>query len=94
MRRLETAFDRAGRILVPSRVVFAEAGETLSRLPLGAGYDMRGTQSIVNHILIALSARSIGSIVVTQNERDYRAIERIKRFRLSVVESPGRARLR
>ena len=31
------------------------------------------------------AARSIGATVVTQNERDYRAIERIRSFRLTVL---------
>jgi hypothetical protein len=32
-------------------------------------------------VLIALSARSIGATVVTQNERDFRAIQTIRPFR-------------
>ena len=86
VRRLETAFAKAGRILTPTPAVFAEAGETLRSLRVRAGYDIRGSHSMANDVLIALSARSIGGIVVTQNERDYRAIERVKRFRLHVVK--------
>ena len=85
VRRLETAFERAGRILAPSKALFAEAGDTLRRLQIEAGYNIGGSHSIANDVLIALSARSIGATVVTQNERDYRAIERIRSFRLTVV---------
>ena len=85
VRRLETAFERAGRILAPSKALFAEAGDTLRRLQIEAGYNIGGSGSIANDVLIALSARSIGATVVTQNERDYRAIERIGSFRLTVV---------
>jgi predicted nucleic acid-binding protein len=35
--------------------------------------------------LIALSARSIGATVVTQNERDYRAIQAVRPFRLVIA---------
>jgi len=85
VRRLETAFERAGRILAPSRALFAEAGDTLRRLQVEAGYNIGGSHSIANDVLIALSARSIGATVVTQNERDYRAIERVRSFRLTIV---------
>jgi len=85
VRRLQTAFARAGRILAPSREVFAQAGDALRRLQVEAGYDLRRSHSIVNDVLIAMSARSIGATVVTRNERDYRAIARIRPFRLAVV---------
>ena len=85
LQRLETAFERAGRILTPSQVLFAEAGDTLRRLQVEAGYHVDGSHSIANDVLIALSARSIGATVLTRNERDYRAIERITPFRLTVV---------
>ena len=85
VQRLQTAFERAGRILTPSQVLFAEAGDTLRRLQVEAGYRIGGSHSIANDVLIALSARSIGGTVVTQNERDYRAIERIRSFRLTIV---------
>jgi predicted nucleic acid-binding protein len=85
VQRLETAFERAGRILAPAKALFAEAGDTLRRLQIEAGYNIGGSHSIANDVLIALSARSIGAIVVTQNERDYRAIEGIRPFRLTIV---------
>ena len=84
LQRLETSFERAGRILTPSRAVFADAGDTLRQLQ-ATGYSLGGSHGVANDVLIALSARSIGAIVVTQNERDYRAIERVKRFRLAIV---------
>lgn len=85
VQRLEVAFERAGRILTPSRALFSEAGDTLRRLQGEAGYNIGGSRSIANDVLIALSARSIGATVVTRNERDYRAIERIRPFRLTIV---------
>jgi predicted nucleic acid-binding protein len=82
---LETAFERAGRILTPSQALFTQAGDTLRRLHVEAGYNIGGSHSIANDVLIALSARSIGAAVVTQNERDYRAIEKIRSFGLIIV---------
>lgn len=86
LQRLQASFERAGRILTPSHAVFAEAGDALRKLQAEVGYNIGGSHSIANDVLIALSARSIGAIVVTQNERDYRAIERVKRFRLTIVQ--------
>ena len=85
VQRVESAFARAGRILVPSPAVFAEAGDTLRRLHIQRGFHLETNHSIVNDVLIALSARSIGAEVVTQNECHFRAIEAVKPFKLVVV---------
>lgn len=85
VQRLESAFARAGRILVPSRAVFVEAGDALRGLQANRDFHLETSHSIVNDVLIALSARSIGATVVTQNESHYRAIEAIRPFRLVVV---------
>jgi predicted nucleic acid-binding protein len=85
--RLEASFDRAGRVLTPSRAVFVEAGDTLRWLQANRGYKISGRHSIANDVLIALSARSIGAAVVTQNETDYRAIQGSRPFHLVVVPS-------
>ncbi len=88
LRRLERAFARAGRVLLPTRSVFAEAGDALQRLRADRGYNIGASHSIANDVLIALSARSIGATVVTQNERDYSAIQAVRAFRLEIASSP------
>ena len=85
VERVESAFQKAGRVLVPSRAVFTEAGDALRRLHTNRSYRIETSHSIVNDVLIALSARSIGATVVTQNEGDYRAIQSVSSFRLLVV---------
>jgi predicted nucleic acid-binding protein len=85
LQRLQTAFERAGRILIPSGTVFAEAGDALRRLQADRGYNIGASHSIANDVLIALSARSIGAAVVTQNERDYRAIQAVRSFPLVIA---------
>jgi predicted nucleic acid-binding protein len=85
VRRLRAAFEKEGRILVPTGAAFEEAGETLRRLQSERGYNLARSHSIVNDVLIALSARASGAVVVTQNERDFRAIQAIRPFRLEVV---------
>lgn len=84
--RLETAFEKAGRILVPTRRVFAEAGDALRRLQVTRGFRRESPVPMANDVLIALSARSIGATVVTQNERHYRAIQSVRHFELLLVQ--------
>ena len=84
-QRLETTFLRAGRILSPTPAVFSEAGEVLRRLQSERGYNIKRGHSIVNDVLIALSARSIGAIVATQNARDFQAIQSLRTFSLTLV---------
>ena len=40
---------------------------------------------LVNDVLIALSARSIGATVVTNNARDFAAIREVRPFALTIV---------
>jgi predicted nucleic acid-binding protein len=84
VRRVASAFEKTGRILAPSRNVFDEAGDALRSLQQ-RGVRVEASHSIVNDVLIALSARSIGATVVSQNERDFRAIQAVRPFELRVV---------
>ena len=85
VRSVVAAFDRADRILVPSGGVYEDAGHVLRMLQESRGYQVRGSPSLVNDVLIALSARSIGATVVTSNARDFAAIREIRPFKLTVV---------
>jgi predicted nucleic acid-binding protein len=40
---------------------------------------------VVNDVLIALSARSIGAMVVTSHAKDFAAIREVRPFKLTVV---------
>jgi predicted nucleic acid-binding protein len=80
-----SAFDRADRLLVPSRALYEDAGHVLRALQQTQGYQVAGSGSLVNDVLIALSARSVGATVVTQNVRDFAAIRRVRPFTLRIV---------
>lgn len=89
-RRLAAAlsepFERARRIVVPTRRVWKDAGTILAtlwnRLP---AFRSRVARGLVNDALIALSARSIGAAVVTRNEKDFCLIREVRPFHLEVV---------
>jgi predicted nucleic acid-binding protein len=83
--RLEGAFQKAERVLVPSRAVYEEAGDVLRLLQARRGYNLAGRASIVADVLIAMSARSLGATVVAQNGRDFEAIRAVRPFGLAVV---------
>src|SRR3990172_7518457 len=56
LQRLETTFHRAGRILTPTSAIFTQTGDVLRRLQSERGYNVKRSHSIVNDVLIALSA--------------------------------------
>jgi tRNA(fMet)-specific endonuclease VapC len=85
VRRVVTAFDRAERILVPASAIHEEAGHVLRALQESRGYRVAGSPSLVNDVLIALSARAIGATVLTSNARDFAAIREVRSFSLTVV---------
>jgi predicted nucleic acid-binding protein len=65
--------------------MYQEAGEVLRRLQESLGYTLASAHGLANDVLIALSARSIGALVITQNDRDFAAIQKIRHFKLSIV---------
>ena len=78
-------FSSSGRILTPTATIFAHAGDVLRRLRTERSFRLSSSNTIVNDVLVALSARSIGAAVVTRNERDYSAIQAVHPFKLLVV---------
>ena len=85
VREISSAFGRVGRIVAPTVSMYQEAGEVLRRLQESLGYTLASAQGLGNDVLIALSARSIGAVVITQNDRDFSAIKKIHPFKLSIV---------
>jgi predicted nucleic acid-binding protein len=87
LRGIIAAFERADRLVVPSAAVWEDAGHVLRSLRASRGSVGAGYPSLVNDVLIALSARAIGAIVTTSNERDFAAIRRVRPFKLAII--PG-----
>jgi len=85
VREVTSAFAKAGRILLPTVTIYEEAGDVLRRLQESRGYTVASAYGLVNDVLIALSARSIGATVITQNERDFVAIQTIRPFKLALA---------
>ena len=87
IRDISFPFARSNRIVTPTVSIYEEAGDVLWQLQRAHGYSMPSEYGLVNDVLIALSARSIGASVITQNERDFAAIHAVRPFKLTVVPS-------
>lgn len=80
--QLSRAYRTAGRIITPTVEHFDQAGRALRRLR-DAGREVRRA-SLVNDVLIALSARALGATVLT-SDQDYEAILAVLDFKLERV---------
>ena len=85
LNQLVRAYRSGDRLVVPDADVFSRAGEVLQRLR-DAGREIKKA-SLVNDVLISLSARSMGATVLT-SDRDFEAIGDVVDFRFRVVPKP------
>jgi predicted nucleic acid-binding protein len=77
-RNVLAVFQRAGRTITPSETAWHRSGDLLSEMATREGLDVaRLSQSFANDVLLALSCRENGCVLVTDNERDF---QRIRRF--------------
>jgi predicted nucleic acid-binding protein len=72
-------FERRGRVVTPSYAVWKEAGRVLAELV--APSDWRSvTRSFVNDVLLSMSCREAGMVLVTGNLRDFERIAAVREF--------------
>ncbi|MGQ0507841.1 MAG: type II toxin-antitoxin system VapC family toxin [Myxococcaceae bacterium] len=76
-------YHRVGRVAVPSHQVFDQVGRALKLLRKN-GREIRRA-SLVNDVLIAATARSIGATVLTADATDFEAIGEVLPFDLEIV---------
>lgn len=82
---LRNLFRRVDRIVVPSAKDYEQAGEIIAGLQSVKGYEIKKCASIANDCLLAVSARSMGAVLYTQNRKDFEAIHDIFDFKVSFV---------
>lgn len=78
-------FEKAGRILTPDDACFREAGRVLAGLA-NDGMGIEHRRRIVNDVLIAVTARMAGTVLVTENSSDFARIEKHTPVRWMVPE--------
>lgn len=80
-RNVLTVFARANRVVVPSLRTWHHSGDVLSEMARKDGLEARRVcKAFANDILLALSCRESGCVLVTDNERDFARIRRFAPF--------------
>jgi predicted nucleic acid-binding protein len=77
-RNVLRIFERAGRTITPSAHAWHRSGDLLAKMASQEGLEIaRVSKAFANDVLLALSCREAGCVLVTDNQRDF---ERILRF--------------
>jgi predicted nucleic acid-binding protein len=80
-RNVLNVFERAGRTIAPSADAWHRSGDLLSGMAMKDGLEIgRLSKSFANDVLLALSCREAGCVLVTDNERDFQRIRRYLQF--------------
>ena len=76
-RNVLSVFERSGRTFAPSASAWHRSGDLLSHMARNEGLEIgRVSKSFANDVLLALSCREAGCVLVTENERDFQRIRR------------------
>lgn len=79
-------FERVRRLVTPTHTVWKEAGALLSVMTRKTpSLRSRLRAGLVNDVLIALSARTIGARVITRDRNDFELIRTFRPFQLEIV---------
>jgi predicted nucleic acid-binding protein len=73
------------RVVTPDAGAWERAGELLGQIGQDEPHLRSKIPTLWNDLLIALSARQIGAVLVTKNTRDFTLIHRYLRFDLQVL---------
>jgi predicted nucleic acid-binding protein len=74
-------FERANRTITPSADAWQRSGDLLAEMARKDGLEVaRVPKAFANDILLALSCREAGCVLVTDNERDFQRIRRFIQF--------------
>lgn len=77
-RHVLGVYERVGRAISPSPTAWHRSGDVLAAMAREDGLELsRVTKSFSNDILLALSCREAGCVLITENTRDF---SRIRRF--------------
>jgi predicted nucleic acid-binding protein len=90
-RNVLRVFERASRTITPSATAWHRSGDLLAKMAKQQGLEVaRVSKAFANDVLLALSCREAGCVLVTDNERDFSRIRRFVPFDF-VKPWPGRS---
>lgn len=72
-------YERRGRVITPSYAAWKDTGRVLAELIAPAQW-RSVTRSFVNDVLLAMSCREAGAVLVTGNTADFARIASVRRF--------------
>jgi len=70
------------RIITPTEREWAVSGGVVNRIATAKHFDIHKTREIHFDVLIALSARRIGAVIITCNGADFTAVRQFMNFKL------------
>jgi len=74
-------YERANRVVTPSSNAWHRSGDLLAQMARSEGLEVsRVSKAFGNDILLALSCREAGCVLVTENERDFARIHQFVMF--------------
>ena len=80
-RNVLRVFQRANRTITPSPDAWHRSGDVLAEMARQEGLEIpRISKAFANDVLLALSCREAGCVLVTDNERDFQRIRRFVQF--------------
>jgi len=80
-RNVLKVFQRANRTITPSADAWHRSGNLLAEMARQEGLETaRVSKAFSNDVLLALSCREAGCVLVTDNERDFQRIRRFVQF--------------
>jgi predicted nucleic acid-binding protein len=89
-RNVFRIFQRASRTITPSVDAWHRSGDLLAEMSREEGLEIaRVSKAFANDVLLALSCREAGCVLVTDNERDFQRIRRFVQFDF-ITPWPGR----
>ena len=88
-RNLVKVFERANRTITPSADAWQKSGDLLAQMALKEGLEIaRVSKAFANDILLALSCREAGCVLVTHDRRDFQRIRQFVSFEF-IAPWPG-----
>ena len=78
------ALEKNHPILTPTEKNWLDSGQVLAKLRARNGFSAEKLRDLHFDVLIALTARSNGALLITSNRADFEMIHQVRKFRLEV----------